>query len=247
MDKMSHRVLALTVGCMLLLSATAEQVIAWPCPPPAPDCHTCTPTGWEYDCVAGESCCDDTCCNTSTQKCCDDIGGDDDGYCCDPNDICCKGNCCNPILCEVCNSVTGQCESICNPDTQVCCDGVCTPKCEQVELNNCSTSMSWDCFPCQNLPWLCNNADEVVYTGNHPYNCWSGCPGDCHEVNDVHCYTKYKCAVDSTDYLAICEWVGPGDFDYACVDHLIGWTCYECGRDPTDEGEKHYTTSRKCE
>lgn len=59
MDKTSYRLLTLTVSCMLFLSITAEQVIAWPCPSPRPPCHTCTPTGWE--CLAECGCGGRTC------------------------------------------------------------------------------------------------------------------------------------------------------------------------------------------
>jgi len=50
MDKLRFRVVTLMVSCTLLLSGTAREVVAWPCPPPAPPCHICTPTGWEYAC-----------------------------------------------------------------------------------------------------------------------------------------------------------------------------------------------------
>ena len=61
MDKTSYRVLTLTVSCMLLLSTTAQQVIAWPCLGGCPDCETCTPTGCECqaDCGCGGRTCPD--------------------------------------------------------------------------------------------------------------------------------------------------------------------------------------------
>jgi hypothetical protein len=106
-------------------------------------------------CDPNETCCDGTCCNTSTQKCCDDIGGANDGYCCDTNDICCKGNCCDPNLCLDCNSTTGQCESICDPNTEFCCDGTCCKNLQCCIDGNCIDPKCDGCVGVNEHRWEC--------------------------------------------------------------------------------------------
>ena len=88
MDKTHLRVLTLTVSCMLLLSITAQQVMAWPCPP-CPDCETCTPTGCECnaECGCGGKTCSG-CCVCSNCSCVPD-----DSECGDPDCWDCDNNC----------------------------------------------------------------------------------------------------------------------------------------------------------
>ena len=106
--------------------------------------------------------------------------------------------------------------------------------------------MSNDCVSCYNTPFRCNNTDKVVYTGNPSYSCEYGCPGDCHDADDVFCFTVYKCA-DDIDYLALCDTVqvAPGEWAWKCVGPFA-WDCYECVRDPTDPGKEHYLSNAKC-
>lgn len=100
MNKTSYKVLTLTVGWLLMLSCIAERAVAWPCPPPRPPCHTCTPTGWEYDCTGCRSCVGGCsgCCKCSNCGCVDDSNK------CDPDECCVGCNCYGPI-CENCHEI----------------------------------------------------------------------------------------------------------------------------------------------
>jgi len=123
------------------------------CPDGQTCCHgnCCVPSACD-ECVDGtckvcggrpnESCCNGSCYNTITQKCCGDTGT---GYKCDINEICCNGSCCNPNECKDCNATTHACESRCNPENCETCDGaghciVCsgdTTKCCQQPSHTC--------------------------------------------------------------------------------------------------------------
>ena len=45
------------------------------------------------------NCCDGACYNSGTDRCCDDKGGQNDGYACPIGTTCCKGDCCEPNEC----------------------------------------------------------------------------------------------------------------------------------------------------
>jgi len=90
--------------------------------------HCCVPSACD-ECVDGlckvcggrayESCCNGTCYDTRTQKCCE-LGG---LHICDINETCCDGSCCDPTACEDCNATTHACESKCKPENCETCDG----------------------------------------------------------------------------------------------------------------------------
>ncbi|MBA7624211.1 hypothetical protein ES703_31618 [subsurface metagenome] len=87
MDKKSYRVLTLTAACMLFLSTSAQQAIAWPCLGGCPACYTCTETGCECRAQCG-------------------CGGRTCSGCC-----VCSGCSCVPGSCPDCESCVGcQCE-----------------------------------------------------------------------------------------------------------------------------------------
>lgn len=153
-NKMSFRVLALTITSMLLLSIIAERAIAWPCSPHGPDgcgdCETCRSTGCEDDCSQGEFCCTDsgsdyccdyddetcckgTCCNAYDETCCE-------GTCCwDETEICCDGTCCNDSTKRCCDDIGGDDDGYCCDSDEACCEGNCcdTANCYACEGGNC--------------------------------------------------------------------------------------------------------------
>jgi len=177
MGKTSYRVLTLIVGCMLLLSTTAQQVIAWPCRPPGEpcgDCYTCTETGCEWDCGAGETCCGgiccdpDDCCNgeycCSGQECCTDIGA----YCCPSGYTCCEGSCCDPAT-ETCCAGTccsnTCCNGVCCDPGEECCDGECAVPTDNCWGINLTIIYDGSCV-CFDPPVTCmSNDDELRELG----------------------------------------------------------------------------------
>jgi len=196
-------------------------------PPGNPDCYKCEDGVWvledwaecgQYSDCKGE-------CHGGCYLC---TCADDDSKC--ASDECCDGTCCE--------------------EGKICCpDGSCALPCEQKELHNCMASaINSICTECYMLPWYCDDTTRAIVSGNHSIDCWNGCPGDCHPVDKIHCYTIYKCAND-VDYLALCEWITVGpeeEWEWKCVGNLLGLTCYECVQDPTDEGEKIYASSEEC-
>jgi len=174
---------------------------------------------------------------------------------CDECTCVCDSQCCSDADCPNCYScIDCSCQFDCAGDEsccetgEICCDdGSCALPCDEEQINPCAESMNDDCVSCYNLPYLCNNTNKYVYTGNQPYFCWSGCPGDCHEVEDIHCYTKYKC-IDEPDYLAICDTVQvePGVYEWKCVAGAP-WNCYDCIRDPKDPGHEEPYESSRCQ
>jgi hypothetical protein len=130
MDKKSCRVLTLTVSCLLFLSTTAQQVIAWPCNPPAcPSCYTCTPTGCE--CQAQCGCGGRTCSGCCVCSGCSCVPGSSCPACkscvgcsCECTSECCEDSDCGPPGCW--NCVSCGCEYQCDPDKcETCVDGSC--------------------------------------------------------------------------------------------------------------------------
>jgi len=253
MDKTSFRVLTLTVSCMLLLSATAERAVAWPCPPPAPPCHTCTPTGWEpygdcwggcpscescvscwcvNDCIGCESCIggscqeDDSKCGAGETCCGHWCCGNVccDGTCCFSWQMCCNGTCCDPGDC--CNS------EICCSGQECCTDSgsYCCPSGYTCCEGNC-------CFPltetCCNGE--CCSTDDCCIDGNCVSTCWTtntqpGSTDPCPPCDGItgspHCSGTQR---EESDYL-YCTSAGTGTGGYcACYETLqvVGYY-YEC-------------------
>lgn len=106
-----------------------------------------------YICGINEICCDDTCCDMSTEQCCDDIGGDFDGYCCEPNEVCCHGNCCPPD--------SHCCNGECCPKHKCCVDGecirdYCRPSFDLAESGECKC-YAFDCEGSitETFSWYC--------------------------------------------------------------------------------------------
>ena len=264
MDKTSYRVLTLTVGFMLLLSTTAQQVIAWtPCPPPRPPCHTCTPTGWENDCGAGQtccggSCCSNTCCNGvccgSGQSCCG-------GECCNPDD-CCNGECCPGGCCED-SDCTGECHNGCSNcqcvdddikcssiDCETCNEGVCEDECPALgkhcwygECVECRDILDCElCYECENHECV-HPCDECYY----PKYCGYACA--C-----VECYPgpddTTTCSGEDGDECTGCtEWPispcsGAGDIIVYTNNSLTTCTGTDC---ETRQDVLCYTTYDQCE
>jgi hypothetical protein len=208
-----------------------------------------------------QGCCDGEIYSLTTQKCCPDDGFFSGEYVCDINVACCHGQCCsegqaccntslilgtcyNTTAQKCCPGVGGSPDYICNIDEICCDDGSCAAPCEEMEMNPCNVEQSLACIGCVNLILGCSLFDEYVFTGNKPYNCWNGCPGDCSDRPRVLCHTKYQCTIVSEDYCALCVEVGPDEFE--CVDYLIGWTCYECGRGD-EPGENYFhPINRRC-
>ena len=188
---MTLRVLTLTASCMLLLCSTAQQVGAWPCPPPNPPCHTCTPTGWEYNCGAGETCCGGSCCGN---VCCN-------GTCCGAGETCCNGtccasgNCCNNEICcnsgDSCCTDSGAGDAYCCASGKTCCDKACcdpaTEKC------------------CDDI-----GGDDDGYCCDANYTC---CEGSCCDPNETCC--DGTCCDTSTQ--KCCDDIG-GDGDGYCCE-----------------------------
>jgi|GEM_PF-3270415 len=216
MDKTIDRILILTVGCMLLLSTTAQRVIAWPCKPPGvpcDDCYTCTPTGCEWDCSTGATCCNGSCCNSgnccNSTTCCsnsDDVCCTDSGsYCCESGKTCCKGTCCDPnyTCCD------GTC---CNTSTQKCCDDIggvndgycCYPNDICCKGNCCDPNL---CLDCNSTTGQC----ESICDPNSEFCC------------DGTCCKNYQCCIDGNCVDPICN---------NC--HPVGYSLWECGHGPND-------------
>ncbi len=154
MDKMSCRVLTLTVGCIVLLSVTAEQAFSWPCLGGCPACKTCTPIG----CVCSSACCNDShcgqdncnkCVNCSCEYRCDIVNCevcqddscvdacplfesclecDGNGSCIvcggDPDQACCNDECYNINTQKCCTDA--ETDYICDIN-DTCCEGTCCP------------------------------------------------------------------------------------------------------------------------
>ena len=242
MDKTSYRVLTLTAGCMLLLSITAQRVIAWPCPP-CPDCYRCTPTGCECQaqCGCGGRTCSD-CCVCSGCSCVPD------------NSKCDQANC---YACDGCS-----CVYQCDPDLEICCDGSCEPKCEDGEpTGQCDTSYNEECIGCTVFPYTCSDFRMREYTGNEVRYCTGGCPGDCVQQNAVECYVEYECKKGSKQVMTACG-IAPdpnlvlcgadiegGGGGVACVPLPLEcalWYCSPCVKN-NDRWQIEYAYPRKCQ
>jgi hypothetical protein len=222
MDKKSYRILTLTAACMLFLSTTAQQAIAWPCLGGCPACYTCTPTGCEWQCGAGNccggSCCSNTCCNGaccgSGQNCCGVSCCSNiccNGVCCSAGQNCCGGSCCSNVCCDgvccgagqtCCNGTCCDSGRCCNglnccEEGQICCpDGSCAWPCVDGEpTGECDTSHNeeYECIGCVGLLGSCSSYTMRLYTGNEVRYCSGGCPGDCVQQSAVECYVEYEC------------------------------------------------------
>lgn len=242
MDKTSYRILTLTIGCIVLLSVTAEQASAWPCPPCPPCYYRCTETGCEYECGTGQGCCGGICYDPDTKHCC---GWAYDGHLCDSDEACCGGTCCDPAI-----------ESCCD-------DGSCKPKCEIVDGEDCDKTSDPPCdetncaidvgHPCYSGP------ARRVYAGGCEKICNPrGCPGDWGDCTDdvKVCYTDYSC-VGSSFYaiFSLCtNWSFTGigapinKFHYSCEFDVL-WVlnkCYSCEQGEASEDDKHYVDNDSC-
>jgi len=150
-----------------------------------------------------ESCCDGACCNTSTQKCCDDKGGTDDGYCCPDGWECCEGNCCNP-------------------DTECCDDGECKDCCVSETTGNCEAH-NIDCGCDPPGPWMSCTDKRKEWTIGQTRDCWSECGGEpCYkDVVEVNCYAWQACTGAYFSFDSVC------DPDVDCFFTLYG-ICQHC-------------------
>ncbi len=214
MDKTSYRVLTLTVGCLLLLSTAAQQVIAWPCLGGCPACYTCTPTGCEpygdcwggcpscelcvscwCECLAECGCGGKTCpgcCVCSGCECVpDDSKCGECGYCygcsCWTDDSKCPGCC----YCSYGDFMCYDTDTKCG-ETQICQD------CNCIEAGFCQVS-----HPCGDFGEACSSIEEefwcagtiyCVGTDNVEYTCSSDV--NCDLTDWGHCQTCYECYWD---------------------------------------------------
>jgi hypothetical protein len=198
MDKKSCRILTLTVGCMLLLSTTAQQAIAWPCNPPAcPACYTCTETGCECQaqCGCGGRTCSG-CCVCSGCSCVDDNSK------------------CDPPYCEDCGCV--PCWTLETGDpfqygSCYCDDGTCEGELQTGYHHSCkrASSGSRECVYHLNQPigweWDCEASPD--YLGI--VECWLLNAGVCY----IQCYAAW---------VACLECLGC----WECTDAAM--SCYDC-------------------
>jgi hypothetical protein len=266
MDKKSCRVLTLTVSCLLFLSTTAQQVIAWPCNPPAcPSCYTCTPTGCEClaDCGCGGKTCSGcyTCSGCSCVLNCSSIDCEtcNEGVCEDQcpalGKHCYYGSCveCRDVLdCESCYEcgVTHECEHPCD---ECYYPKYCGYACACVECypgpddtTTCSGTDYDECVGCSMNPlYPCAEAgNQRVYT----HNTLTTCTGpNCETRQDVLCYTTYdECEPGPWIPLIWCVGndVGPPSCQIEDLLNPIG--CWNCSIDPLDGGVPSFRTRGFC-
>ena len=170
-------------------------------------------------CPEDKNCCDAACCDPcepANEKCCDDKGGNDDGYCCPSDNECCQGNCCDPdenccddtcydtathgccdnlTLYDIstekcCNEGTGHtCEK--SPVNKICCDGNC---CEPYEC----------CIDGQCVDPICDNCHSVIST---LYECGHNAT----DPNGAPCATNW--CIENHLVSATCDYKGP---DWPC-------------------------------
>jgi len=203
MDKTRLRLLGLAVVGLLILSYTAEQVIAWPCSPHGPEgcgaCETCTPTGCE--CKAASEC---DCPGRSCGGCCvcSDCSCVDDNSKCDP-----------PYHCEDCGCV--PCWTL-EPDpfqygSCYCDAGTCGGEVQTGYHYSCklTSSGSRECVYRLNQPigWTWDCVATPDYLGI--VDCWILNLGICY----IQCYAAWVAC-------AIC----PGCQE--CADAAM--SCYYC-------------------
>ena len=148
---------------------------------------------------------------------------------------------------------------MCNGDTsQGCClaDHTCRPWCENTPpTGHCDISHNGDefniCPGCAGLVLGPHCADITfkVYTGEINHSCTGGCPGDCAQRDDVHCYTEYECR-EEIMRPGVCESEEGAPGGVACYEFEIKdpyMFCVPCKKDTSfQEGEEGYVAHRSC-
>ncbi len=147
------------------------------------------------------SCCDGTCYDPFTEKCCNPPG-DNNGYKCDSDQTCCDGDCCDPSQC----CVDGQCINNgeeCGSGI-VCCDGAC---CE------------CDCIGGECVRWTLETG--LINAFDNCYCSGGNCGGEGHTVQYHSCKRGTPGSPGSKE--CVYEMNQPVGLDMDCVD--VGNLC----------------------
>ena len=220
------------------------------CPP----CQRCIWDGTAAVCCS--YCSDD-------EKCCTDDPNKPHGYCCGSDETCCNGHCCgecktcvngecracDPDKCETC--IDGECK-VCGGDTdKKCCDGSCVDKCENTSpTGQCDTSQNenYECIGCTLFPYDCSDFTTRIYTGYETLWCTGGCPGECVQLDAVHCYSEYKCMKGVQQAYSICSTEGDGVACEPSPWYPEGlWFCSPCVKNPADPLPAFYVYPKACQ
>ena len=182
-------------------------------------------------CPKDKNCCDAACCDPcepANEKCCDDKGGNDDGYCCPSDNECCQGNCCesDENCCDdTCydTATHGCCDSktIYNKSTRKCCNEETGHTCLK-EKTCCDGECCEVC--CSDSGYYCCDSGETCCEGT--------CCGPGEACCDGVCYntTTQKCCdgLDPCDTDYICD-IDETCCDGLCVDPTIDQCCDDIG------------------
>lgn len=131
----------------------------------------------------GGVCCDGTCCDASTRKCCDDIGGDGDGYCCLNGETCCKGTCCDP-------------------DCGFCCDGTCC------DISNCEICKNDTCVRAVPTNMRQTYAEDLGNGVLYFEYAWDSTTGDLADLGNCSAREKVDYPGGNPYYWPSPPWVG---------------------------------------
>ena len=220
------------------------------CVSSCPEGECCNDGTCESSCPEGE-CCDDGVCQIACPdgECCDDGTCVSENLCPGTTGCCDDGKCVSACPGEECCSAH-LCVSSC-PEGEVCCsdDEECHEECENTEPTRaCDTihNEEYECIYCAppGSGVACQSVTTRIYTGNIKHSCTGGCPGDCEEKPNVHCWTEYKCV--EKDVLEDWACVVFGNGELGCVGPDMIVFCPRCKKNPEDPGEKYYVTHQDC-
>jgi len=180
--------------------------------------------GWGNTCPIDKTCCDGDCCGGASPKCCDDIGGIEDGYCCNTNQGCCKGNCCEPDE-NCCNSTCYDpcalncCDNLTlyDPSTDKCCNDGLGNTCPKDETCCNGTCCRCDCIGGECLGWILETGEIMLF--DNCYCSGGNCGGEGHTVQYHSCKRPSSGGTKECVY----ELNQPVGLDMDCVD--VGNPC----------------------